>query len=1479
MALYTNPLPSLRSGYTATALVVALMWFAGACSDSGGSGGDVEDTGAGEVTCQGNADCEGRICQLEICRGCVDDAACAAQVEYGVGATCQDGVCAPCQGQQGCACDGGACDDGLRCDDGVCGECAQGDAGCACFPNDTCAEGLRCAEGTCAPCSVGEEGCACDGEVCGEGLRCDDGRCEECPPGEAGCTCDAGACGAGLRCAEGACEPCAAGEAGCACDEGVCGEGLRCEVDVCVSEACDAGTLDCPCLEGDDAPSCAEGLACGADGLCTECTNEFAGCACDEGACDEGLWCDEDDVCAECTSEIEGCPCDDDDACQGGLVCDGGEVVCRAPRACADAGCAPRQLCQEFEAGLDAACLEACEEGFEYNPGTRRCDEAEEILPNCAAGQEGSILAMCQGLNRACVEDGAGEADCGGCLDFFLEEGGACRAVVRCDALTCAELDRECLAAGAASDARCGGCAGGFEEVEGQSVPLPEANCERGHPNSILDSCDAQSRTCVEEGNSARCGVCVDGFAEDPGTQQCVRRLCIDLDPSCEALGRSCEGEPLAVCGGCLPGLMETDPSDPLSQCIEPITCADRRGDPALACDPELFCIDRDGEDSECATWPCLGADGLPDYTRAYREDAPEDLQCVSCELACGGTEQNPIPGETGRIWPFTLENSNRCICETEPGFYILTEGDSTAKPCDADGDGWMSVAARDALDSGDPALIENARCDLRTIDRVVLENEYRQRLTVLLCDEGLVRETACDPLSCDERGLNCSDCGGGRCDPLSNTCGCVLTRTVDLYETVRNDDQLVLGADGENDAPSYAVGERGRRLRAAEVNPLTKACVSVTGDYNDNRVRDIVEWQGGEPSQDADTNLFIQFSYFVELHESRFERTPGQELGRLHIRERSRCEPGFPVQYDRDLDGGDYWRSCTRNRDADFDSSGDNLLIGHDFAQYSCEQPALSCPLPSPPTQVVPNGVIPPHGLCDEGLTLPPVDGVWRGMGHSSQFKCVSVIEQVPVPDDRAAAAPHQIALDTAGGPAEVAGGDGEGVYQVNRCGVACPIPELIFDRPASDFADISGVVLNGAAVQDGPSLLLTPAAQNMVGTAFLAEPIPVADSTSFSTSFELSMSADIDGGTGLSFIIQNEPEGAAAVGGDGFQMGYAGLDSSVAIEFDTTRNGPERPSEPNGNHVALHLGGDIGALSASGTPEFDMNAALNRVWIDYDGITNTLELFISQGLDKPAAPLLSATVDLTAHVGDRAWFGFGASNGGIFNRHAVERWSLAVDPDPQAVGDPDCSEDCAGGSCAASSIALDGDGALPVVTCEPVPREELQVGEVGFAAVRFEAPEGAIYVRGCIDEYQPSPSNEVSRPWRSLCPGFIDNPAAVSGQGNPSNFGKLICGCNVNYGGVNCDIACPTGQPYIGGTCDADTSNNGYCPVDPELEGRNGFWMCGSWASTSYDTPDQPFFSSPEGWKVTGEVPKDGIERPSFCQSDDCETGFKLR
>ncbi len=886
--------------------------------------------------------------------------------------------------------------------------------GTACDKVEDCKTGELCKDGTCAGCTSGSQ-CTADygaGATCGESLcrpaACVDGMLTcDCLPDS---SCDEGECVGGV------CVDCQRGAADCVClANGSCDQGLRCN-DQTVCEACTDGVLDCPCGSGD---SCDDPLVCD-NGVCTTdpCPRGSDGCPCEtDDSCDGTLYCDDNTLCQTCSSDVVGCPCDSDQTCTGDLVCDGTEQSCRDPYLCTDLSCGAHQLCQERTAGVDALCLEDCESGYRWNSAS--CDEM-----NCDASGANSIADECATGNRSCVPQGSGGAICGDCLVGFTDESSTltdCRAFYLCSDLDCATENRACVEGDSSTDAVCDVCLDGFTEGSAGCV---ESNCTAGTDGSIVDICANDHRDCVDPDDApASCGDCTSGYHENSSLICQEEHLCDAGDLDCATLNRLCEGAaPLQYCGDCIEGTA-VDAAD-ATRCVAPVTCRE------LDCGSD-FCLEGGpGEAASCVSTQC--SDGS-----AYREDPG---QCVSCGgLPCADSNT----GETGRIWPYTQDASDFCICETEPDFY-WDETSRVARPCDLDKDGWVSLPAKDAVESSDSTLRENARCSVRHIDRFILENELGQRKTVLLCDGS--------PSITDQ--------------PSS----CASSASLPLYEIWERDDQNEL--ENDTSAPAYQNGGTGRVMRAEELNSLTRACVNENADFNGNAKADMREWHGGMDSAglSSEEAIYLEFSYYIELHRGFWQPRPDSVvLGQYVIQERPRCDSDFVLGYASSSHS--HWRACTRSRDLDYDASDAIPDFGMDFARWSCDPTVYnfgSCPIPPPPTEVLASGEIPEHGLCRtdalpahesecdmSGSPWECIDGqVWRGMSHHSQYACVKVTD---TPDTNVRTVTS----------ASIEGATPEFTYNV--CKVACPTGDATCATDCS-----SGVC---TTTTEGPAAGLSPA------------------------------------------------------------------------------------------------------------------------------------------------------------------------------------------------------------------------------------------------------------------------------------------------------------------------------------------------------------------------------------------------------------------
>ncbi|MFH1808552.1 MAG: hypothetical protein ABIJ09_07400, partial [Pseudomonadota bacterium] len=212
---------------------------------------------------------------------------------------------------------------------------------------------------------------------------------------------------------------------------------------------------------------------------------------------------------------------------------------------------------------------------------------------------------------------------------------------------------------------------------------------------------------------------------------------------------------------------------------------------------------------------------------------------------------------------------------------------------------------------------------------------------------------------------------------------------------------------------------------------------------------------------------------------------------------------------------------------------------------------------------------------------------------------------------------------------------------------------------------------------------------------------------------------------------------------------------------------------------------------------------------------------------------------------------------------------------------GDESCASDCTSGTCTTTTEApLSGldpkNPAHAKLTCaiDAVPIN----GVVGFASMNYVPPsQPTAYAHGCINEWAPTiGGSPVTNPeiaaWRSLCPGWVEDPAGSIGQGDRNNFGELQCGCGDNYGGPDCDLGCPDAQLNL---------SAGYNSTP-----RSGYWMCADFSTSAVTQMDATYGPALVGQDGTGStyvihdaigVPGDGQPLCEF--GADCSTGFVIR
>lgn len=632
-----------------------------------------------------------------------------------------------------------------------------------------------------------------------------------------------------------------------------------------------------------------------------------------------------------CTPGSVGCECATGQSCEQGECTSGMCVDCE--RGSLGCTCRSNGSC-DGTLRCDGDVCEACETGTEDCPcdtddnceGELECMEGVCAPVDCQPGTEGcpcnSSDPRCAGTDicddndvcRACATDMPG-CPCTAadtCTGGLVCDADACR-----EAVSCADLiaDDECGA-----KQKCTQAAG------------KDAVC-------VAETCVAGYRW-VDGFGCMKCSTDDCSVAATCSGENSIEDECADANKECD----DSSGE--AVCGDCLPNTIENG-----DRCVPEIRCGTE------ACGADEYC---DTDDDTCKTLPCPNGQALD--SGGDCADCPSSFTC----------EQS---GLTGRIWPFKTGDDS-CICETAPGYYMPPGGGTDPEKCDADDDGWVRREADGTDIRNNATLRQNARCDIRLVDTVVLFDEYGLSLEVGSCTEGLIQSPT-----------------AGNCTARVN---------MRLLETQRNDVPGMPTAAAR--APVYGTGGLGRLLEASELNSLTKYCVDLLGDFNHDGIEDIEETQ--ETPTDLGTTTDDQrrlrsFSFFGELQRAYYQSS-GSGAGKLVIAERSRCDAGsFSLAYDANADTYDaakpetYWRTCSVNRDPIFDEA--TPKPGTDFAQWSCSNATGTCKTPGPAHPTLTGGLDPTmavlrdHGLCElNGMT--PADGVWRGMNHHSQFKCVQV-------------------------------------------------------------------------------------------------------------------------------------------------------------------------------------------------------------------------------------------------------------------------------------------------------------------------------------------------------------------------------------------------------------------------------------------------------------------------------------------------------
>ena len=213
------------------------------------------------------------------------------------------------------------------------------------------------------------------------------------------------------------------------------------------------------------------------------------------------------------------------------------------------------------------------------------------------------------------------------------------------------------------------------------------------------------------------------------------------------------------------------------------------------------------------------------------------------------------------------------------------------------------------------------------------------------------------------------------------------------------------------------------------------------------------------------------------------------------------------------------------------------------------------------------------------------------------------------------------------------------------------------------TDFTSSSGLQFNGNAavatdINSRKVLRVTPSTFGQSGSVFSTSAITLGADVSFSTKFSFNFNQPLNGGAdGLVFVVQTVSNTSGGAGGG---IGYAGLPSSVGVEFDNWNNGSGDGNSDN--HVGIDLNGNVNSAAINTSLPVILDSGNDLFsWIDYNGITDLLEVRLSAVDSRPVSSLVSLTVDLaTILATPNAFVGFTSGTGAAGANHDVISWEF---------------------------------------------------------------------------------------------------------------------------------------------------------------------------------------------------------------------------
>nr|WP_253298209.1 S-layer homology domain-containing protein [Paenibacillus sp. MSJ-34] len=287
----------------------------------------------------------------------------------------------------------------------------------------------------------------------------------------------------------------------------------------------------------------------------------------------------------------------------------------------------------------------------------------------------------------------------------------------------------------------------------------------------------------------------------------------------------------------------------------------------------------------------------------------------------------------------------------------------------------------------------------------------------------------------------------------------------------------------------------------------------------------------------------------------------------------------------------------------------------------------------------------------------------------------------------------------------------------QVAEAAETDPIKWLTYKFDINDFSEKSQqelFQLNGQAAFSDGRLIVNPGAplnKHIPGSAFNKQSFQPHEEFSFSTGFSFVFNGNPGkSADGMTFAIVTDLEGLGDTGGG---MGIQGVAPSFSLKFDTYKNG-DPYFDPSYNYIGIAIDGDITNTNPlwykdlnaadmrddSGNPKIVLaNGKTYYAWIDYDGASSNVKVYLNDLASKPDEPLINAeNINLKDIFNDANAIYTGFTGVGYNESHEILSWYFVNDFAP--IGDLD---DTSGYQQAPSTLELEvgtaSQGAYPIV------------------------------------------------------------------------------------------------------------------------------------------------------------------------------------